>query len=58
VIDVVQGFAAEFYVGITKKQLDATMAIHPSSAKEFVTMTEPVRQYRDGKLTKGDPLKI
>lgn len=54
----VQGFAAALYAGITKKQLDATVGIHPSSAEEFVTMTKVTRIYRGGKLTEGEPLKI
>lgn len=50
-----QGFAAALYSGITKRQLDATVGIHPSSAEEFVTMSKPTRKYRGGKLTEGDP---
>ncbi len=30
--------------GVTKAQFDATMAIHPTSAEEFVTLYEPVAQ--------------
>ena len=52
-----QGFAAALYAGITKRQLDATVGIHPSSAEEFVTMTKASRKYRGGKLTEGEPLK-
>lgn len=53
-----QGFAAALYAGITKRQLDATVGIHPSSAEEFVTLTKPTRQYRGGKLTEGQSLHV
>ncbi len=38
--EIIQGFAAAMKGGATKAQLDATMAIHPTSAEEFVTMRE------------------
>lgn len=34
--------------GITKKQIDWTVGIYPTSAEEFVTMAEPVRKFRRG----------
>ncbi len=40
--EIVQGFAVALKAGATKKQFDATVGIHPSSAEEFVTMTTPV----------------
>lgn len=40
--EIVQGFAVAIKCGATKKQFDATMPIHPTSAEEFVTMREPV----------------
>lgn len=40
--EIVQGFAVAIKAGATKKQFDATVGIHPSSAEEFVTMTTPV----------------
>ncbi|CAL5227621.1 g10625 [Coccomyxa viridis] len=52
--EIMQGFAAALYVGITKQQLDATVGIHPSSAEEFVCLAKPTRQYRGGKLTEGE----
>ncbi|KAK9906912.1 hypothetical protein WJX75_010028 [Coccomyxa subellipsoidea] len=55
--EILQGFAAALYAGITKQQLDATVGIHPSSAEEFVTMIKASRKYRGGKLTEGEPLK-
>ncbi|HET6346943.1 MAG TPA: glutathione-disulfide reductase, partial [Myxococcota bacterium] len=36
--EIIQGFAACLSAGITKAQLDATFAIHPSQAEEFVLM--------------------
>ena len=36
--DFIQGFAAAIQAGITKEELDRTVAIHPSSAEEFVLM--------------------
>ena len=30
--------------GVTKAQFDATMAVHPTSVEEFVTLYEPVVQ--------------
>lgn len=40
--EIVQGFAVAIKAGATKKQFDATVGIHPSSAEEFVTMATPV----------------
>jgi len=40
--EVIQGFAVALQCGATKKQFDATIGIHPTSAEEFVTMREPV----------------
>lgn len=45
-----QGLAVIVKNGITKDKLDATVGLHPTSAEEFVLMTEPERQFRDGKL--------
>lgn len=41
--EIVQGFAVALKAGATKKQFDATIGIHPSSAEEFVTMATPVK---------------
>lgn len=40
--EIIQGFAVALKCGATKKQLDATIGIHPTSAEELVTMTKPV----------------
>ena len=37
--------------GVTKDQLDATMAVHPTAAEEMVTMYEPSYRYRNGERT-------
>lgn len=36
--EMVQGFAAAMTAGITKRQLDATLGIHPTVAEELVTL--------------------
>ena len=36
--EIIQGFAVALKCGATKEQFDATMAIHPTAAEEFVTM--------------------
>ncbi|MGA2411945.1 MAG: glutathione-disulfide reductase, partial [Candidatus Binataceae bacterium] len=38
--EIIQGFAVALQCGATKSQFDATMAIHPTAAEEFVTMRE------------------
>ena len=40
--EILQGFAVAMTCGVTKTQLDATIAIHPTSAEELVTMRTPV----------------
>jgi glutathione reductase (NADPH) len=41
--EMLQGFAVALKMGATKSDLDATVAIHPTSAEELVTLKEPVR---------------
>jgi glutathione reductase (NADPH) len=36
--EIIQGFAAAMQAGVTKQQLDSTVAMHPTSAEEFVLM--------------------
>jgi glutathione reductase (NADPH) len=38
--EIIQGLAVAMKCGLTKKNLDATVGIHPSSAEEFVTLRE------------------
>jgi glutathione reductase (NADPH) len=42
--EIVQGFAVAVKMGATKRQLDATIGIHPTSAEELVTMRTPVAE--------------
>ncbi len=42
--EIIQGIAIAIKAGATKAQFDTTVAIHPSSAEEFVLMREPVVQ--------------
>ena len=49
---VLQGFGVAVKMGATKKQLDDTVGIHPSSAEEFVTMRSLSRKYRNKELVK------
>ena len=36
--EIIQGLAVALKIGVTKKDLDSTIGIHPTSAEEFVTM--------------------
>ena len=38
---MLQGFAVAIRMGATKRDLDDTVAIHPTSAEELVTMKTP-----------------
>jgi glutathione reductase (NADPH) len=42
--EMMQGFGVAVKMGATKADLDSTVAIHPSSAEELVTLKEPVRR--------------
>ncbi|CAJ0576612.1 unnamed protein product, partial [Mesorhabditis spiculigera] len=41
--EMLQGFAVAVKMGATKKQFDDTVAIHPTSAEELVTMRGPTK---------------
>ena len=43
--EMMQGFAIAVKMGATKADFDSTVAIHPSSAEELVTMKHPVRNH-------------
>ncbi|MBK1640643.1 glutathione-disulfide reductase [Chromatium okenii] len=45
--EMLQGFAVAVKMGATKADLDATVAIHPCSAEELVTLKTPVRRPGD-----------
>lgn len=40
--EIIQAVAIALKCGATKKQFDATMAIHPTAAEELVTMRDPI----------------
>ena len=39
--EIIQGLAVAITAGATKADFDATVAVHPTAAEEFVTMREP-----------------
>lgn len=42
--EIMQGISVAMKMGVTKKQLDSTVGIHPSSAEEIVTMRDSTRE--------------
>ena len=44
--EMLQGFAVALKMGAAKADFDSTVAIHPSSAEELVTMKRPVRVHK------------
>lgn len=56
--EMLQGFAVAVKMGATKADFDNTVAIHPSSAEELVTMRQPVeRQYQQSDIDVGNEWK-
>ncbi|RMF13635.1 MAG: glutathione-disulfide reductase [Alphaproteobacteria bacterium] len=47
--EIIQGFATAMKNGLTKAGLDRTVAIHPTSAEEFVLLRTPVTPWRERK---------
>ncbi|MDX1920726.1 MAG: glutathione-disulfide reductase, partial [Candidatus Caenarcaniphilales bacterium] len=43
--EIMQGLGVAMQCGVTKKQLDSTIGIHPTMAEEFVTMREATREF-------------
>lgn len=43
--EIIQGLAIALSAGATKRDFDRTMAMHPTSAEEFVLMREPARRH-------------
>jgi glutathione reductase (NADPH) len=39
--EIIQALGIAVKMGATKQQFDATMAVHPTAAEEFVTMRVP-----------------
>jgi glutathione reductase (NADPH) len=42
--EIIQGLAIAVKAGLTKRQFDQTVAIHPTSAEELVLLREPVNE--------------
>ncbi len=40
--EIIQGIAIAVKAGLTKRDFDATIALHPTAAEEFVLMREPI----------------
>ncbi|MBI3453224.1 MAG: glutathione-disulfide reductase [Rhodospirillales bacterium] len=51
--EIVQSLAVAVKAGVTKRQWDRTVAVHPTTAEEFVLMREPVKQPAKPALAKG-----
>lgn len=45
--EIIQGLAIALRMGATKADFDATVALHPSAAEEFVTLRDKVTRTRD-----------
>ncbi|WP_370679435.1 glutathione-disulfide reductase [Comamonas sp. GB3 AK4-5] len=43
--EIIQGLAIAISAGATKRDFDNTMAMHPTSAEEFVLMRDPARRH-------------
>ena len=52
--EMLQGFAVAVKMGATKADLDNTVAIHPTSAEELVTMKAPEPQPVDNERIDAD----
>jgi glutathione reductase (NADPH) len=52
--EMLQGFAVAVKMGAAKADLDNTIAIHPVSAEELVTMKTPEPEENDGTGTAMD----
>ncbi len=44
--EIIQGLAIAIRMGATKADFDATVALHPSAAEEFVTLRDKVRRHK------------
>jgi glutathione reductase (NADPH) len=45
--EIIQGLAIAIRMGATKADFDATVALHPSAAEEFVTLCDKVTRKRN-----------
>ena len=50
--EIMQGMGVAVKMGVTKKQLDCVVGIHPTAAEEFVTMRSVTRQIRNKERVK------
>ncbi|MDJ0882263.1 MAG: glutathione-disulfide reductase [Gammaproteobacteria bacterium] len=55
--EMMQGFAVAVKMGATKKDFDNTVAIHPGSAEELVTMKTPVKDHPCHEVDAGNEWK-
>ncbi|HHJ13627.1 MAG TPA: hypothetical protein ENJ79_04525, partial [Gammaproteobacteria bacterium] len=55
--EMMQGFAVAVKMGATKADFDRTVAIHPSSAEELVTMKQPVTEHPCHEIDAGNEWK-
>ena len=46
--EIIQGLAIAIRMGATKADFDATVALHPTTAEEFVTLREKTTRTRHG----------
>jgi len=46
--EIVQALAVALTCGATKRDFDGTVAVHPTTAEEFVLMREPSRRHGTG----------
>ena len=55
--EMMQGFAVAVKMGATKADFDNTVAIHPGSAEELVTMKDPVKDIPCHEVDAGNEWK-
>jgi len=56
-VEMMQGFAVAVKMGATKADFDNTVAIHPGSAEELVTMKTPLRNHPCHEVDAGNEWK-
>ena len=49
--EIIQGMSIAIRMGATKADFDATVALHPSAAEEFVTMRDKIIKRRGNYLS-------
>jgi glutathione reductase (NADPH) len=53
--EIIQGIAIAVKAGLTKAQFDATVAVHPTAAEEFVTLRDRRTVHADGPQSARSP---